>query len=313
VNTVAAGMGLGALASTSLVVALTGTPPLRRPRLDDRLSPYLRDAPRPSRLLVRAPSRTPFPTVERLLAPVLADLARGVDRLVGGGNTVRRRLEAAGRDQTLEDFRVEQVVWGAVGLLAGLAVTVLLLVARDGANPVPLVALCLLTTTVGVLARDRWLTRDVRRRDERMLAEFPTIAELIALAVAAGDGPVGALERVSRLSAGELSGEIRRALAETRAGAPLAAALTDIGARTSLAQLARFVDGIAIAIERGTPLAEVLRAQAVDVREAGKRALLEAGGRKEIAMLVPVVFLILPVTILFAVYPGFYGVVLNVP
>jgi len=59
-----------------------------------------------------------------------------------------------------------------------------------------------------------------------------------------------------------------------------------------------------VAIERGTPLADVLHAQALDVRELGKRALLDAGGRKEIAMLLPVVFLILPVTVLFALYPG---------
>jgi tight adherence protein C len=32
---------------------------------------------------------------------------------------------------------------------------------------------------------------------------------------------------------------------------------------------------------------------------------MEAGGKKEIAMMVPVVFLVLPVTILFAVFPGF--------
>ena len=50
---------------------------------------------------------------------------------------------------------------------------------------------------------------------------------------------------------------------------------------------------MAIAVERGTPLADVLRAQATDVREEGRRALLEAGGRKEIAMLVPVVFIVL--------------------
>ena len=49
-----------------------------------------------------------------------------------------------------------------------------------------------------------------------------------------------------------------------------------------------FLQGLVVAIERGTPLAEVLRAQAVDVREVGKRALLEAGGRKEISMMVPV-------------------------
>ena len=110
------------------------------------------------------------------------------------------------------------------------------------------------------------------------MAEFPTIAELLALAVAAGEGAVGALERVTRISRGELARELGRALADARAGASLVQALQGIATRTSLPPLARFVDGVAIAVERGTPLAEVLRAQAVDVREAGKRAL--ARGRR---------------------------------
>jgi tight adherence protein C len=59
-----------------------------------------------------------------------------------------------------------------------------------------------------------------------------------------------------------------------------------------------------VAIERGTPLADVLRAQAADVREAGKRALLEAGRRKEISMMFPVVFMLLRVTVLFALFPA---------
>lgn len=41
------------------------------------------------------------------------------------------------------------------------------------------------------------------------------------------------------------------------------------------------------ALERGTPLAQTLQAQALDAREAAKRELLEAAGRKEISMLVP--------------------------
>jgi tight adherence protein C len=86
-----------------------------------------------------------------------------------------------------------------------------------------------------------------------------------------------------------------------------------MAARSSLPALARFVDGIAIAVERGTPLAEVLRAQAVDVREEGRRRLLETAGRKEIAMLLPVVFFVLPVTVVFALFPGFYNLSLSVP
>ena len=140
-----------------------------------------------------------------------------------------------------------------------------------------------------------------------MLEEFPTVAELLALAVTAGEGPVGALERVHRISAGELSQELGRALQDARAGASLVQALEGVAARTSLAPLARFVDGVAIAVERGTPLAEVLRAQAVDVREAGKRQLLESAGRREIAMMVPGRVPRAPVTVVFALFPGFYG------
>jgi tight adherence protein C len=51
-------------------------------------------------------------------------------------------------------------------------------------------------------------------------------------------------------------------------------------------------------------LADVLRAQAQDVREVGRRELMESGGRKEVAMMVPVVFFILPVTVVFAVFPS---------
>ncbi len=123
----------------------------------------------------------------------------------------------------------------------------------------------------------------------------------------AGEGAVGALERVTRISRGELGRELTRALSDARTGASLVDALGGVAARTSLPALARFVDGIAIAVERGTPLADVLRAQAVDVREAGRRALLESAGKREIAMMVPVVFLVLPVTLLFALFPGFYG------
>jgi hypothetical protein len=54
-------------------------------------------------------------------------------------------------------------------------------------------------------------------------------------------------------------------------------------------------------------LGVVLRAQAADVREQHKRDLIEAGGRREVLMLVPVVFLELPVVILFALYPGLFS------
>ena len=139
-----------------------------------------------------------------------------------------------------------------------------------------------------------------------MLAEFPTVADLLALSVAAGEGPVSALDRVVGTCRGELSRELGRVLAESRAGRPVSHALDDLARRTGLPVVARF-EGFAIALDRGTPLADVLHAQAADVREASRRNLIETGARKEVAMMVPVVFLVLPITVLFAFYPGIVG------
>ena len=114
------GAGVGLLAGCGLVVALSRLPALRRPSLDDRLAPYLRDSTPPSRLLARDHTVTPFPTLERLVAPLMADAVRGLERFLGGANSVRRRLDQAGRDVTLDEFRSEQVVWASGGLCIGL-------------------------------------------------------------------------------------------------------------------------------------------------------------------------------------------------
>jgi len=175
---------------------------------------------------------------------------------------------------------------------------------RGGVDAVLVVLAALGGLVGGVLGRDWWLGRELERREQAMLSEFPVVADLLALSVVAGEAPVDALERVCRLTGGELARDLGRVLARARSGTPVTKALSELAEQTTLESFTRFLQGLVVAIERGTPLADVLRAQAVDVREAGKRALLEAGGRKEISMMIPVVFLILPVTVLFALYPG---------
>jgi tight adherence protein C len=295
------------MGGAGLAVAISRIPFLRRHTLEDRILPYLRDPSRPARLMAAPPALTPFPTLERLLRPAARSGARAIEGAFGGAVTARRRLDYAGSALSVEQFRVEQLCWAAVGMLGGIGVSVLLLAEGRQRHPALLGVLVLIAACAGLVARDLALTRQVRGRGRRLVAELPTIAELLALSVSAGEGVVGAIDRVARLGRGELVAELRRALAETRAGAQLSRALDGVAARTPVPAVERFIDGIIIAVDRGTPLADVLRAQAGDVREAYKRALLEEGGRREIAMMLPVVFLIMPVTVIFALFPGFYG------
>ena len=299
------GAMLGLLVGAGLAMVAARLAASLRPALELRLTPYLRDVPAVAQ---HQPLRATInqSVAAALLGPYVDRVARILERALGGAASIRRRLDREGKGQTLEQFRAEQVLWG-VGGFAITAAFGLLLSAGGRGQPVALLIVCAVAAVLGVMLRDSRLTASVRRREERMLAEFPTVADLLALSVAAGEGAVSALDRVVSTCRGELSRELARVLAESRAGKPVAYALDDLARRTGLPVVARFAEGFAIALDRGTPLADVLHAQAADVREASRRALIETGTRKEVVMMVPVVFLILPITVVFAFYPGIVG------
>jgi tight adherence protein C len=299
------GMLLGIVFAVGVIIAVRAVPPMRPVRLADRLAPYLGDTPLPSRLLaVPEVTSTPFLVIRRLLGPVVGDVIGLLDRVVGGSASVRRRLGGLGDPMTIDQFRLEQVLWGATAMLAGGIGVTSLTWSRGAPDPLLAGAAALIGLVLGVLGRDWWLTRALRLREEAMLSEFPVVADLLALAVVAGEAPIDAIARVCRLTSGHLAIELEDALSRSRAGTPITRALTEVAQRSTFEPLSRFVQGVVIAIERGTPMADVLRSQAADIREVGKRALLEAGGKKEISMMAPVVFMILPITVLFALYPG---------
>ena len=307
------GAVLGALFAAGLLLIASRVAVIRRPQLAIRVLPYVRDLPQVGRTpALRVVSSSPATAAAGVFAPLLRSAADTVERVLGGAASVRRRLERADLDKTVHEFRVEQVLWGlaafaiaaAYGVLRGL---------RDPGSAGLSVVLCLVAFVVGVLARDSWLTSQVTQRERRILAEFPTVAELLALAVAAGESPVAALDRVVRRSGGALSSDLGRVLAAVRTGEPVAVAFDRMAASTGLPLVARFAQGIAVAVERGTPLAQVLHAQAADVREARRRELIEVAARREVLMMVPVVFLVLPVTVLFAFWPGVVGLHLTTP
>jgi tight adherence protein C len=61
---------------------------------------------------------------------------------------------------------------------------------------------------------------------------------------------------------------------------------------------------MAIAISRGTPLVETLTQTVREARSAERIKILNTAAKAEISMMIPVVFLILPISILFAMYPS---------
>lgn len=294
---------LGFTLGLGLWLTVVGLPILRQPSFGDRIAGQFKVTNIQSRLLSHPTRPAVLGPLERVLAPLLRDLVAHVERVSPSKDLLTRRLARAGTGQEPGGFRAEQIVWSTTGLMAGLMFSGAT-AASGRFSIVPAMVLIVGGAVGGFIGRDYLLSAQIRRRERRMLTEFPSLADMMALAVSAGDSATGALERICRTSHGELAGEFRRVLADTRSGTPLMTALSAFSRRMDLPPLVRFVDGVTVAVERGTPLADVLRAQAQDARDVARRELMESAGRKEIGMMVPLVFGVLPLTVVFAVYPG---------
>ena len=290
------------LAGLGLAVAVCGLPLLRRARLAERVEPYLGGLHgRPSGL------RRPRPAARS------PRLVSWIARALPVRDELDRRLAAAGEELTPDGFRVEQTIWALAGLCGSIAVVLAAASARLELDPAAVPAFVLLASVTGWAARDRALTRRTERRRAALAEELPPAIDLLVLALMAGESVPAAFARISGLLRGPLAVEIEAVLADVRAGTPVVEALEALARRVDEPAVARFVDALCTGIEKGAPLADVLRAQADDGREHRRRRLLEMGGRREVWMLVPVVFLIMPVVVVWALFPGLVSLDLLVP
>ena len=294
---VSLGLGLWSLVSMA--------PKLSRPSLAERMAPYLVDVSGGARAFMARRSSDPLPVFGALLSPAARRVVEVLDGMMGGGEAIERRLAQSRSANTVERFRSQQLLCAVGGLLAGV-VGVLVLTRNTSVPAATQLAIPLVCGIGGVVVRDLVLRSAARRRVERIGSELPTVLEFLTLSLSSGETVLDGLRRVARISSGELAREFAVVVAEVNAGVPLVPALEARSRALAIPAFSRCVDQIAGALERGTPLSDVLRAQAQDSREDTKRSLLEVAGRKEVSMLVPLVFLILPTTVLFAVWPGIF-------
>jgi tight adherence protein C len=195
---------------------------------------------------------------------------------------------------------IESAVFGA---LIGLGLGGLLLWLAHGSLVAPL-ALAAVGAGGGVAIAKYTLNRRASQRSALVLEELPAVCELLAICLTAGEGFPEALQRISARGEGPLVRELRRVLVAAGMGVPLAQGLGELAARLDLAPLSRTLDHVIASLERGAPLADVLRTQAAEARAEAGRRLQERASAREVVMLLPLVFLILPITIAFAVFPG---------
>jgi len=134
--------------------------------------------------------------------------------------------------------------------------------------------------------------------------ELPAVLDLLGLCVSTGLTIPHALERIAASGRGILPDECRQITAEIALGVSVSDALHASDVRVGHGGWSRLVEHLDSARRHGTPLVEIIRSLADDEQQSAGQRLLESASARETLMMFPLVFLILPVTVVMAIFPG---------
>jgi tight adherence protein C len=214
---------------------------------------------------------------------------------------IKERLEELGSTDSYsyKDFRYRQALVGvAFGFLPFVLNFLMIL------NLFQAISFSVFMGIGAYLAYDKHLNSLVKQRRELIEAEFPAIIEMLTLAIAAGETPIGAIARVADRSDSYLAKEFALVVQQVRQGRPFHEALDEMSRSLKSPSIRRFIDALVMALVRGAPVVEVLHRHVAEARINQRNLVMDKAGKAETTMMIPIVFLILPISVLFALWPS---------
>lgn len=149
-------------------------------------------------------------------------------------------------------------------------------------------------------AQERTLMKGLAELDR----EVPQFTQAICLLISSGLTPLKAIDILASRSKSLLALELSKMVSAIRTGDSVSIAIDALLLRANAPGLRRFATTLVVAIERGAPLVPTLVALVRDLQLEAKSGLMRAAGRTEIALMIPVVFILLPISVLFALFPS---------
>jgi tight adherence protein C len=120
----------------------------------------------------------------------------------------------------------------------------------------------------------------------------------------AGESLFKSILRVSKMSNSVLASEFSIMLNRIELGGEITTELSALCQRFPTDSIREFTNKLSLAIARGTPLSNSLVSLSTSLRASNSAVLLRRAGANETKMLIPVVLLVCPVTVIFALYPS---------
>lgn len=211
------------------------------------------------------------------------------------------RLDEIGKasNEAYGEFRYRQLIVACGAALLPFFALFLMLI-----NLLQAISFSLFMGIGAYLIYDRHLSSLVKARRMIIESEFPAVVEMLTLAIAAGETPISAFARIADRSDAYLAEEFAKVVQQVRLGRPFHEALDEMGRNLKSASIRRFIDALVMALVRGAPIVEVLHRHVAEARINQRNLVMDKAGKAETSMMIPIVFLILPISVLFALWPS---------
>ena len=211
------------------------------------------------------------------------------------------RLDEIGQasNEAYGEFRYRQLIVACGAALLPFFALFLMLI-----NLLQAISFSLFMGIGAYLIYDRHLSSLVKARRTIIESEFPAVVEMLTLAIAAGETPISAFARIADRSDAYLAEEFAKVVQQVRLGRPFHEALDEMGRNLKSASIRRFIDALVMALVRGAPIVEVLHRHVAEARINQRNLVMDKAGKAETSMMIPIVFLILPISVLFALWPS---------
>ena len=135
-------------------------------------------------------------------------------------------------------------------------------------------------------------------------SETAQFALLLSVAFDSGLGVLASLDRIMRNATGVTASKFKRMLGSLELGSNLWEELSELRRTSKDPSTGELVLKLQVALQFGSPLADQLSKLGKSNRASVSQQLQELAAKRENLMLLPLVFLILPITVVFAVFPS---------
>ena len=201
------------------------------------------------------------------------------------------------RRMTAELFMAGRVALTILALFAGFTI------AEGGRR----IVLALAFGAAAVYLPAFFLKKAATSRADRIDGELPHFVDQLAIAIEAGMSFDAALSYLIDASDGPLTEELRRVMTELRVGQSRRAALRSFADRIGTENTIAFANAVLASEQLGSPLANILHAQAADFRHRRQMHAEERAQKAPVKMLFPIAIFILPVLFVIILAPAFLG------